>query len=320
MHRLFVLLASFVLPFVPPAAAATFTAEKTDRGVTVKVDGQLFTEYLIRSGVKPILWPIIGPTGKPMTRDWPMVEGKKQDHPHQRSLWFDHGDVNGVSFWEETRKAGSIRHRDFVEVRGGPDARIVTRNDWITPDDKKMCEDERTFVFRIDGDQRLIDFSVIVTASEGPIKFGDTKEGSFGMRVPTSMTVDAKQGGRIVTSEGLTDAAAWGQPASWVDYHGPVDSEQLGIAILNHPSSLRYPNRWHVRPYGLFAANPFGKEGKTGFEATSGPGGPYSFDRGQSFTLRYRVILHRGDEKSAKIADAFAAYAKEDFSDKPRPK
>ena len=27
------------------ASAATFTAEKTDRGVTVKIDGQLFTEY-----------------------------------------------------------------------------------------------------------------------------------------------------------------------------------------------------------------------------------------------------------------------------------
>ena len=45
--------------------------------------------------------------------------------------------------------------------------------------------------------------------------------------------------------------------------------------------------------------------------ATSGGGGPYSLDKGQSFTLDYRVILHRGDEKSANIADAFAAYAKE---------
>ena len=252
--------------------------------------------------------------------DSPLADGTEQHARGQEtgpsasaSLWFDHGNVNGVSFWEETSKAGSIRHRDFVEVRGGPDARIVTRNDWITPDDKKMCEDERTFVFRTDGGHRIIDFSVVVTASEGPLTFGDTKEGSFGMRVPNSMTVDAKQGGRIVTSEGLTDAAAWGQPAAWVDYHGPVEGEELGIAILNHPSSLRYPNRWHVRPYGLFAANPFGKKE---FEATSGPGGSYSPDKGQSFTLRYRVILHRGDEKSAHIAEAFAEYAKEDFSAK----
>ena len=45
------------------ASAAEVTTEKTDRGVVVKVDGKLFTEYLIRSGAKPILWPVIGPTG-----------------------------------------------------------------------------------------------------------------------------------------------------------------------------------------------------------------------------------------------------------------
>ncbi|HEV2970078.1 MAG TPA: PmoA family protein [Pirellulales bacterium] len=301
---------------VVSARSATFTAEKTDRGVTVKIGGQLFTEYLIRSATKPILWPIVGPTGKPMTRAYPMEKGKGEatDHPHQRSLWFTHGEVNGVSFWEETAKAGSIRHRDFLEVRGGDDARIVTRNDWITPDQKKMCEDERKFVFRLDGDQRLIDFSVVVTASEGPLTFGDTKEGSFGMRVAHSMAVDTKKGGRIINSEGQTDAATWGQPAAWVDYHGPIDGEEVGIAILNHPSSLRYPNRWHVRPYGLFAANPFGQKG---FGASSGPGGPYTIEQGKSFTLRFRVVLHRGDEKTAHIADDFAAYAKEDFMRKP---
>jgi hypothetical protein len=292
------------------APAATFTAEKTDRGVTVKIDGQLFTEYLVRSGVKPILWPIIGPTGKPMTRAWPMEKGtgEKTDHPHQRSLWFDHGAVNGVSLWEETAKAGSIWHREFVEIRGGDDAKIVTRNDWITPAGAKLCEDERTFLFHVDGERRVIDFRAIVTASEGTVTFGDTKEGSFGMRVAESMTVDANKGGRIINSEGQTDKDAWGKPAAWVDYHGPVADELVGIAILNHPQSLRFPNRWHVRPYGLFAANPFGKKE---FEATSGGGGPYTLEKGQSFTLDYRVILHRGDEETAQIAEAFAAYAKE---------
>jgi hypothetical protein len=321
MCRLLLLVTTLVLLVALDARAATFTTEKTDRGVTVKIDGQLFTEYLIRSGTKPILWPIIGPTGKPMTRPWPMepnnTQGvKKPDHPHQRSLWFDHGNVNGVNFWEESSKAGSIRHREFIEVRGGDDARIVTLNDWITPGDKKLCEDERTFTFRSNGDRRIVDFAVTVTASEGPVTFADEKDAGFGMRVPVSMAVDAKQGGRIVNSEGQSDAEAWAQPASWVDYHGPVDGEQLGIAILNHPSSLRYPNRWHVRTYGLFAANPFGKKS---LNATSGSGGPVSLDQGQSFTLRYRVILHRGDEKSAHISEAFAEYAKEEFSSGSEP-
>ncbi len=296
-------------------SAATFTAEKTERGVAVKLDGQLFTEYLIRSGTKPILWPIIGPTGKPLTRAYPMEDlpsEKGKDHVHHRSLWLTHGDVNGISFWEESPKAGSIRHREFVEVAGGETARIVTRNDWIAHDGKKVCEDERTFVFRASDDQRIIDFEAVINASEGPLAFGDTKEGSFGVRVADTIRVDAKLGGKIVTSEGKTNEAAWGQPAAWVDYQGSVDGQQVGIAMLDHPSSFRYPNRWHVRTYGLFAANPFGRKE---FGATDGPGGPFTLENGKSLVLRYRIILHRGDEKSAHIADAFAAYAKEKFSD-----
>ncbi len=70
--------------------------------------------------------------------------------------------------------------------------------------------------------------------------------------------MDDKAGGKIVNSDGLVDDEAWGKQAAWVDYSGPVDGQTVGIAILNHPQSLRYPTYWHVRTYGLFAANPFG--------------------------------------------------------------
>src|SRR6185295_2116583 len=116
------------------------------------------------------------------------------------------------------------------------------------------------------------------------VVFGDTKEGSFGVRMASSIRVDSKQGGEIVNSDGLTNQAAWGKPAAWVDYHGPVDGQQVGLAILNHPSSFRYPTYWHVRTYGLFAANPFGLHDFTGSAQAA-----YVLPANQSFTLRYRV-------------------------------
>jgi hypothetical protein len=79
--------------------AAEFSVEKADDGITVKVDGKLMTRYLIKSGAKPILWPVVGPTGKEMTRGYPMrpaTPDERADHPHQRSFWFTHGMVNGV--------------------------------------------------------------------------------------------------------------------------------------------------------------------------------------------------------------------------------
>ena len=41
---------------------------------------------------------------------------------------------------------------------------------------------------------------------------------------------------------------------------GPVEGETVGIAIMSHPKSFRPTPRWHVRTYGLFAANPFGQK------------------------------------------------------------
>jgi hypothetical protein len=114
------------------ASSAEFTLTKADDGVTVNLDGKLFTRYLIAAGPKPYLWPIISPAGKPITRAFPMdkVEGEKQDHPHHRSFWFTHGNVNDVDFWSENPKHGTIKHREYLKVEGGATATISSTNDW----------------------------------------------------------------------------------------------------------------------------------------------------------------------------------------------
>ena len=74
--RLFTVASAFALVLValPCVVCAEVTAEKSDEKVTIKIDGELFTEYLTNSGGKPILWPIIGPTGAAMTRAYPMAK------------------------------------------------------------------------------------------------------------------------------------------------------------------------------------------------------------------------------------------------------
>lgn len=295
------------LALMPPVRAEVGMKE-TDKGIEVTLDGKPFTTYIFNSGFKPILWPIIGPTGKEMTRAWPMREGnpdEKTDHVHQKSFWFDHGNVNGVDFWAETAKIqGKQVHTELVKAEVDT---IVTKTDWVGPDGAKIISDERTLRFGGDDKSRWIDFSVVVTAIADEVTFGDTKEGAFGLRIAESMRTDRKTGGKIITSEGLTDADAWGKPAAWVDYHGPVQDETLGIAILNHPSSFRYPSHWHVRTYGLFAANPWGLGDFTGGKQD----GSHKMKKGETLSLKYRVIFHSGDEKAGKIADAFAEYSKQ---------
>jgi len=293
--------------------------EQHDKGVKATINGKPFTEYLLLSKTKPILWPIIGPTGQAMTRSWPLGEAptEKRDHPHHRSFWFTHGDVNGVDFWMEeatpTKKPGTTVHQSFELVRSGTatePARLVTKNLWQDPNGKTVCSDTRELTFGGDDAARWIDFKITLHADHGPVTFGDTKEGSFGVRVAETAKVEAKLGGKIVTSEGKTDDAAWGTRAAWVDYHGPVGEkkERLGVAILNHPESFRHPTHWHVRTYGLFAANPFGLHD---FEKQPAGSGKHILAAGESLVLRYRVILHQGDEKEGKIAERYAAFAKE---------
>jgi hypothetical protein len=302
---------------------ADLTAEPSERGVVVKVDGQPFTEYLKRAGHQPALWPIIGPTGHPMTRSYPVgprVEGETNDHPHHVSLWFVHGAVNGLDFWTATStnrdpdRGNRIVHRDFATVESGTQAKIVSRNDWLA-DEKKICEDERTIIFgQQENGDRWIDFAVKLTASEEELTLGDTKEGTFGVRVADSIRVEAKQGGKIVNSRGEENAAAWGKLAEWVDNSGPVAGETVGIAILTHPSSFRPVCRWHARGYGLLAANPFGEreflaETRRQRAADEPQQGVYVVPRGQSLSFRYRVLLHRGDAQQAGVADVFKEYA-----------
>src|SRR5690606_9465504 len=147
-----------------------------------------------------------------------------------RSLWFNHGLVNGKDFWVEPRAEGppernnQIEHREFVELKSGQTGRIVTVNDWLSGG-KKLAEDVRTFEFGADEHGRWIDFTVGGHGSEGDVVCGDRKDGSCGLRGPGTMKVDAKQGGELRYSQGRTNEAAWRRSAELVDYHGPVDAK-----------------------------------------------------------------------------------------------
>ena len=86
----------------PVGAGDEITVETLDGRVRVKVDGDLFTEYIYDLDVQPVLHPVRGPGGTRMTRLWPLDESDERearDHPHHRGLWMTFGDINGVDFW-----------------------------------------------------------------------------------------------------------------------------------------------------------------------------------------------------------------------------
>lgn len=320
------LLASFLLTSL--ASAAQFSVEKTATGgAIVKVDGQVFAEYIVDQANKPYLAPVFGPTGKQMTRNYPMktIEGEQHDHPHHRGICFGLEGINGIESWAERltysdpvkgaahlSKLGSEKHREFKTLEAKADSAVlVSIIDYLDPSGKKYLEEERTMIFTAGEGTRSIELKQVLLATEGTATFEDKKDAGLSIRVPTEMAVNIeknkKGSGHIINSDGITDVNAWGKRAKWCDYYGTVGGEKLGVAILNHPSSFRFPTPWHVRDYGLFTANPFGTKALD----KNAPDGTYELKKGEHTLLRHLFYFHKGDEKEGKVAEAFEAFSKQ---------
>jgi len=308
--------------------AQQFELETTDSGITVKLNGELFTKYVTDQANKPYFYPIIGPTGAHMTRHYPMkdVEGERQDHPHHRGINFGHHKVNGYNTWlerlslvgkikdkspEEAEEILSVmgytRHSAYKSLKVASDhAIMVVTNDYTDYDGNWIMKDERTYTFRAPNDDtRIIDVDIILKATPHVIShLDDIKDAGLSIRVPHAISVDAKQGGLLINSNGDTNVDSWGKQANWCDYNGTIDGEKIGIAFMNHPNSFRYPTFWHARTYGLLTANPFGTK-EVGGEGD----GTITLRSDETIKLKHRFLFHTGDHKSADIDGAWDEYA-----------
>jgi hypothetical protein len=287
--------------------------ELPDR-LRVELNGQLVTEYFFKDVPRPYFYPLIGPGEVAMTRNFPMknLPDESHDHKHHRSLWYAHGAMNGHDFWSEDKDFGKTVHDSFVEVKSGEKEGVIKeRNKWVAADGKVVCTDERTWRIYNPGaaHERVLDFEITLQASNGDLTFGDTKEGTMALRLAETMRLKGKVGqGHIVNSSGLRDGETWGKRADWCDYYGPVDGKTVGVAIFDHPQNPRHPTWWHVRDYGLFAANPFGKHD---FESLPDKtAGNLTIPAGQSVTFRYRFYLHEGNEQQGQVEDRYKEYVK----------
>lgn len=316
------LLASCALSVIECRATAEKAAGvriKDENGVLrIEIGGSLFTEYHYAEGPRPYFYPVYGPGGVAMTRHWPLKEapGEEHDHPHHKSLWFTHGDVNGVDFWTDGPNKGKIAHAKFKRISSGrKQGVVVEQNRWMSSGGQCLLAEDRVLRFYGQGNVRILDFEITLGAMDKDVVLGDTKEGSMAIRVAETMRVKGAHGaGHIVNSEGIRDGAAWGKRAAWCDYYGPAEGRLVGVAIFDHPNNPRHPTWWHVRDYGLFAVNPFGIHE---FEKKPAGTGNLTIPAGKSTTFRYRFYFHDGDEKTARVTDYYQAYTRGKIHPKP---
>jgi hypothetical protein len=265
---------------------------KHEGRVDVEIDGKPFTSlYYGPDAPKPYLHPLRSVSGKIVTRRFPMEPspGETKDR-HHRGLWFGYKDINGFNFWENEfsyndPKAGKVVARSIDTTAMGVIRCVFA---WLGPSGDAILEERRTMTFRGTADTREIDVDVTFRALV-KATFGDSKDGFFAVRLASAL---AETGTGTITngSGGSTMKETWGKRADWVDYSGQLDGEKVGVTVIEDPASFHYPPRWHVRDYGLLAANPFGAHA---FDPAE-PASPVILEPGQSLHLRYRVIVHGG--------------------------
>ncbi|MGH9353234.1 MAG: PmoA family protein, partial [Terriglobia bacterium] len=266
---------------------------------------------------KPYMSPICSASGVIVTRRFPMnprVAGEDHDHPHQRALYFAHGDINGLDFWGEALYArpngpphpyGRTTFRKLIEMRGGsPNGVLEAQFDLTGPDGKPMGAETQSYAFSGSRTTWIIDCTFTLIANRGPLKIGDTKEGTFAIRL--AKFLDSPPSRMVSSTGGVGEKQIWGKRANWVNYDGESNGSVVGVAIFDSSRNFRHPTYWMARGYGLFAVNPFGVRA---FTQDARADGSVLLKSGQSLTLRYRVLIHEGNYVKAGVAQAYRTYA-----------
>lgn len=305
-------------------SASEVVLKRVGDSVEVTVGGQPFTTYYFGDVVaKPYLMPLRTASGLVVSRPFP-VENKVTPEerkspsfePHQRPLYFDHGNINGLNFWAEQAFAPYYSSHvqqpygrmSLIQIEtsasGADEGRIHARFSLLDPGGRSIGEEAQTFRFSGDDHTRTIDCEFVVTANHGPITFGDTKEGTFAVRLGSELSAPHDH---MLNSNGdQGEHAIWGKPADWVDYSGAVDGKAVSVAVFDNPKSFRHPTTWHARAYGLLAANPFGLRE---FDNDDAKDGSWTVPEGKSITFRYRVLIHDGELTALQLADLYKQYA-----------
>ncbi|HBZ21477.1 MAG TPA: hypothetical protein DEO60_10125, partial [Bacteroidales bacterium] len=128
-----------------------------------------------------------------------------------------------------------------------------------------------------------------------------TNHSLFSARMAADLAVT--NGGTMINAEGArSEKDTFGKASPWIDFYGPRGSIIEGLAIMQHPSNPWYPSPWFTRDYGFISPTPmyWPVNGEETF-----------MTKGTKLLLRYRILVHAGNNVDAKIAEEFEKYKSE---------
>jgi len=308
--------------------------------VEVYINGTLFTSYQYPQNLeKPFLYPVYAPNGSVITRGFPIDprKGERVDHPHQIGLWFNHGNINGLDFWNNSSAIPAARKDSYghivlqkiVKAESGKKGVLEVIANWDDNKGNTVLTENTTYVFSGNKNSRTIDHITTLTAVNGPVTITDNKEGLFAIRVdrafempskdnviytdekgiPTTVKAISNEGvtGMYTSSQGLKGNAVWGTRNDWVVLSGTKDNVPITFGIFDHPENPGYPAYAHARGYGLFSINNLGQNAYDSKQEKK----VYNLAKGESMKIMHRFYVQSGAELTSKKANKiFKSFSK----------
>lgn len=279
--------------------AEGLTAYQDGPQIWVRWENHVLTSYRAHPSQKyPYFYPVSGPvTGLSLTTETSLP------WPHHRSLLFGCDRVNGANYWQGPVNAGQIVSQEPTLGTVAPEAvEILDTCIWAVPGQPPVMRDTRRFVVRITEAGMWFLDAEITWHAEQDVTIEKTNHSLFALRAAPDIAPNG--GGFLRNAEGQEgEKATFGQPSAWCAFWGPRRGQGPveGIALFDHPKNPWAPTPWFTRDYGFISPTPFQFQTQ-----------PWRLPKGQSVTLRYRVIAFAGTPDEAQLAEQYAAWTRED--------
>jgi len=283
-------------------------------------DGPIWTfRYNREKYGKPHFHPVSTVSGTPLT--WLMPP----DHVWHYGIWFSWKEINGINFWEENKQTHQAPGRtswSSVSVRttAAGAARISLDLRYHEPGADPLLTEQRTIHIRPPrkNGTYVMDWTCNFEVGDTNVKLdrtplpgeegGQPWGGYAGLSIRYAKRLTDR---KLVTNRGPVSfqSTPYARPrAKAADLTGHIDEQTAGIAMLGHPSNPRYPVPWYAIRKGVF-----------GFlNAALIQHEPMTLPAGETMTLRYRLIVHRGRWSKQRLKRAVRRYTNHD-ENQPSP-
>lgn len=299
----------------PKPASDSLKLDSAEQGFRLSKAGKPILLYLSKpsaeSGKHPAhysrsgyIHPLFSPSGKIVTGDY------ASDHPHQHGLFFawTKSTFRGkpTEFWNQAKKLGDVRfHRYLGEERRKESCSFLFEQIFTTGKDSDEPILKETWRIDVPGKPMPYhQFDLVSTQTCATKDALLVKKYHYGGMVirgnPHWMEKDddGNPKGSMLTSEGKTRKNGNHSRPRWVAMYGPVDGQECGVVVMNHPDNFRYPQWVRLHPsMPYFVYSPMVKE-------------PFSIEAGKPYVSKFRYLTFDGQPDLKIIEKAWKAWTR----------